>query len=204
MQSRILRGLLALDLGEQILNAGAAVSVLSVAFPWIGGDWLGGDTVSYTGFGFYTAFIGIAVFLLNAAILLITLIPLSGGPVLIRKRYRDTVRLSLSAASCLLVLAALSVLMRVTLEFTRMDVRFGIYMCLIGSIVAVFESFIRFVEQWKTLTEEPKHDPDETPLRRHPPEPTRDPPPPPPAPAAEDHRIHPSTHHAPHHTTYHG
>ena len=65
-----------LELEEKILNAGAVVAIVGVFLPWIGGEQLGGSTVSYSGFGFYTTIIGVSVFALQLFVLLITLIPL--------------------------------------------------------------------------------------------------------------------------------
>ena len=193
-QSRFLRGLQALELEERILNAGALVALVGVFLPWMGGDWLGGDSVSYNGLGFYTSFMGFAILALNLFILLIAIVPLAGGPIIIRKRHREFVRLCASAQSVILVLCSLTVLMRVTFEFTRMEMYFGIYVCLIGSIVALFEAVLRYLEQRKAQVQEMFHHPEDQqkPERAEtyaPPPPP--PPPPPPAPAPEEHRLYP-------------
>lgn len=78
MPPSFVRTLKALELEERLLNAGALIALLSVFLPWIGGDWLGGDSVSYSGFGFYTGFLGWAVFLLHLFLVLLTLVPLLG------------------------------------------------------------------------------------------------------------------------------
>ncbi len=194
MQSRFVRSLLSLELEERILNAGAIVAAVSVFLPWMSGEWLGGDSVTYTGFGFYTSFLGIAVFLFNVFLLILTLVPLLGGPVLIRKRYKELVRLLVSSQASILVLASLTVLTKVTFEFSRMEVRFGVYFCLVGNLVALFEAVLRYLEQRRSSGTELFHHPEdhESPSDRKetlsaPPPP----PPPPPAPAAEDHPLYP-------------
>ncbi|MSR87124.1 hypothetical protein EXS70_03050 [Candidatus Peribacteria bacterium] len=193
MQSRFVRSLLSLELEERILNAGALVAVASVFLPWISGEWLGGEMKTYSGLGFYTSFLGLAVFLLNLFILLLTLVPLAGGPMIIRKRYREIIRLLISAQSSVLVLAILTVLTKFTFDFSRMEVRFGIYFCLVGTLVTLFESVLRFLEQRRNSGQELFHHPEDHEPVDHketliaPPPP----PPPPPAPAAEDHPLYP-------------
>ncbi len=195
MAHKLVRTLAALELEERLLNAGALIAMLSLFLPWIGGDWLGGDSVSYSGFGFYTGFLGITVFLLELFVLLLTVVPLLGGPMLVRKRYRELVRLIVSGQALILVLGILTVLMRVSFEFTRMEVRFGIYICLAGAILALAESLQRFAVQRRSQPSELFHHPEDRPVPSvrdesllTPPPP---PPPPPPAPEPEDHRFHP-------------
>jgi hypothetical protein len=193
MPARIIRVLQALELEEQILNGAALVGLVGVFLPWINGEWLGGERVTYSGFGFYTSFLGTAVSLLQVFILLVTFLPLFGGPVLLRKRYRETVRMMCALLSTVLVLAALSVLMNVTFEFSRMEVVWGIYVALVGNFVALLYSFLRWQEQRKSQVLELFHHPeDQTPLHEEkdviitPPSP-----PPPPAPDPEEHRLYP-------------
>lgn len=194
MQSKLLRSLHSLELEERILNAAAFVAAVSVFLPWISGEWLGGEMQTHSGFGFYTSFLGVAIFLMNLFLLLLTLIPLAGGPVIIRKRYREVVRMLVSAQTSILVLATLTVLSKFTFNFSRMEVRFGIYLCLVGCLVALFESVLRFLEQRRSSGQELFHHPEDlsAPVDRketlHSPPP---PPPPPPAPAAEDHPLYP-------------
>ncbi|MDD5751317.1 MAG: hypothetical protein PHS73_02240 [Candidatus Peribacteraceae bacterium] len=192
MSSHFVRKLLALELEEKILNTGALLCMIGVFVPWIGEEKLGGLYASHSGFGSYTSFIGIAVFGISLFLLLITFIPLTGGPVLMRKRYREVVRLALSAQATVLILAALSVLIKVTLEFSRMEIRFGIYISLIGSLVALLYAFLRFQEQRRSDVQELFHHPEE----RQKPVDKEDfveappPPPPPPPPPVEEHRMY--------------
>lgn len=180
-----------LDLEERILNAAALLSLASIFFPWLSGEWLGGDTVTYTGWGFYTSFIGITVFVLLLGLLLITLVPLFGGPILLRKKYRDLVRLFLAVQSTVLLLAALSVLMKVTYEFSRIEIRFGIYLTLIGSIIVSIYTFLRWQEDRKNQTHEVFHHPEGTTVFEEKQESMQPaPPPPPPPPPLEPEEYH--------------
>lgn len=193
MPSHFLRKVIALDLEEKILNGGALMTLAGVFLPWIGGEKLGDLTVTYTGFGFYTSFIGIVIFCLSLFTLLITIIPLTGGPVLIRKQYREVVRLCLATTATILIIGALSVLINVTTsDFQRMEIRFGIYLSLIGSLVSLLYTFLRFQEQRRSDVQELFHHPEELkkPVDRQeffdaPPRPS-----PPSPPPLEEHRIH--------------
>ncbi len=191
--SRFLKTLLLLDLEERILCAGSLIALTSLFLPWISGDWPGGESVAYNGIGFYTSFLGVTVLLLHLVILIVSLVPLATGKQLLRKRYKETLRLCCSAQATILVLAALSVLMSVTLEFTRMEMRYGIYVCLMGCLISLFEAIVRFIEQRKSPSQETFHHPEDHVLAADqesivPPPP---PPPPPPAPEPEDHRLYP-------------
>ncbi|TSC60646.1 MAG: hypothetical protein Greene041662_197 [Candidatus Peregrinibacteria bacterium Greene0416_62] len=156
MSSPFFRKLTTLDLEEQILNGSAIVSLIGVLLPWMGGEWLGGDNVTYTGLGFYTSFIGLAVCL-----------------------------------SSILILTALSVLTKVTFEFSRMEIRFGIYVTLIGSLVSTLYAYLRFQEQRKSSVQELFHHPEdiEQVPERNESAPVPPPPPPPRAPEPEEHRL---------------
>lgn len=187
---------MALELEEKILNAALLVTAIGVVLPWIGGDWPGGDSVSYSGFGYSTSFLGLTVFVMSVFQLLLTLVPVWGGPVFIKtKRYRELLRLWLTAQSVVLVIAALSVLMRVSaLEFTRLNVRYGIYICLAASIVALFEACQRYVGYRKIQGNPLYHHPEDqarTEVTQETMATPPPPPPPPPAPPLEEHRIYP-------------
>jgi hypothetical protein len=200
MANSLIRKISSLELEEQILNAGALIALIGVFFPWVGGEWLGGEAVTYAGFSFYTGFMGIAVFLLELFVLLITVIPLTGGPVLVRKGSKDTVRFLVTAQATILILASLSVLTKTTLEFARMELRFGIYISLIGSLVALLYSFLRYQEKKRKEVHNLFHHSDENspPMQRVHSEETSiqqelsisPAPPPPEAPAADEHRFH--------------
>ncbi len=194
MSMRIVKSLVKLDLEEQFLNGGALLALVSIFMPWISGEWLGGDTITYSGLGFYTSFLGFVIFFLLLFILLITLLPLAGGPVLVKKRHREFIRFIVTLQATVLVLASLSVLTKVTFEFSRTEVRFGIYLCLIGNLVALLYAFMGFQEYRKSQVQELFHHPEDQvpPSERKenvvPPPP---PPPPPPPSAPEEHRLYP-------------
>lgn len=65
MASRIAKAFTALELEERILHAGSIIAIIGVFLPWVSGEWLGGDAVTYTGLQFYTSFLGIAILLLR-------------------------------------------------------------------------------------------------------------------------------------------
>ena len=202
MFTRLSRSLKTLELAEQILNIAAFIALISVFFPWFSGEWLRKETAaasdvsffsSFSGLGFFTSFIGLTILLLHAFILLVTLIPIGGGPVIVKKRYKEVVRLYAASQAVILVLAALSVLTKVTFEFPRMELRFGIYLCLVASLIVLFEAFSRFLEQRKSLAQEVFHHPEDLipPEQRQDLSPPPPPPPPPPAPEPEEHRLLP-------------
>lgn len=192
MESKFARIWHTVDLEERILNAGAIVAMVSIFFPWISGEWLGGD-VRYSGVGFYTSFLGVIIFCMLAFIVASTLSPMLGGPVILRRRHKDVARLLLSAQATILVLASLSVLTKITYEFTRMEIRFGIYLTLVGCLVATLYSFLKWQEHRKDDEQETFHHPEDTgPVEdvvesMVPPPP---PPPPPPPLEPEEHNIH--------------
>ena len=114
MTSLFLRKIAGLDLEEKILHIAVIASLLGIFFPWIEGRWMGSDLRSHTGFGFYTSFIGLSVFALNVYIIAITVAPMFGKQNLVSKQNKESFRLYCSIASTILVLAALSVLTKVT------------------------------------------------------------------------------------------
>jgi len=191
MAPKFIRAVAALELEEKILNGSALASLLFVFFPWVSGEWLGGESISYSGFGFYTSFIGLMVFLLQLFLLAVTLLPLSGGPSLLKKRFKEYIRLSIAGLATVLCLAALSVLMKVTFEFSRMEVRLGVYLTFVACFVSAIYAFIKLQDYRRSLGQELfRHPEDRMPEKKElviPP-----PPPPPPAPAApEEHRLYP-------------
>jgi len=187
------QAIISLDLEEKILNTGSIIAIIGVFLPWLSGEWLGGDSIAYSGFSFFTAFLGTFVFLLHVFLVLVSLVPMTGGPILLKKRFREPVRLAVATQATVLLLAALSVLMKVTLEFSRMEVRFGIYFALLGSIASTIYAFILYQEHRKIFAPELFRHPEDVilvpevsafELADVPP-----PPPPPPAPEPEDHPL---------------
>jgi hypothetical protein len=154
MFSRFRHALRQLDLEERILNGGALIAITGLLMPWLGGEWLGGDPVSYSGFGFYTSFMGLAIFVLHSAILFSTFSPLMGGPSLIHKKHTDLFRLCCAAQATILALASLSVLARVTFEFSRVGIRFGIYVTLVGGLISALYAFLKLQEGRRHEVEE--------------------------------------------------
>lgn len=193
MVSKMKRMWASIDLEERILNGGILVALIALFLPWISGAWPGSDEAAYTGFQFYTSFLGFAVCILLIISLLIVLVPLLGGPILLRRRHRDLVRLILTSQANVLLLASLTVLTKVTYEYSRLEIRFGIYLAITGSIVASIYSFLRWQEFRKNETHDLFHHPEDmqsAPERQESRIPTP-PPPPPPAPLQpEEHHMH--------------
>lgn len=171
-----------LDLEERILASASVFAFISVFFPWMSGQWLSDDAVSYSGVQFFTAYIGIAIAICTLTVFILTVVPAAGGQLPLKRKQRETLRVSLSLLATVLTLAALSVLINVTYDYTRMDIRFGIYGTFAGSVVSAFYSFWKLQEFRKNEPQEVFHHP-ETPL---PQEERREtfisPPPPPPPP----------------------
>ena len=161
MLSRLRRALALLELEERILNGASFVALVGVFLPWLSGEWLGGDPVTYSGVQFYTGLLGLAVLMLHALILSATLVPVAGGPQIFRKRYKEYIRLLTSSQATILAIAALTVLMKITFEFSRMEVRFGIYITLIGSIIATIYSFLKVQEQRRLEVQNLFHHPED-------------------------------------------
>lgn len=184
-----------MELEEKILNGAALGGALSVFMPWLSGEWLGGPMEQYSGFGFFHAFIGTGVFVLNLAILILSLLPYFSGKLPWTRKQRYHLRLTLSIITTTLSLAALSVLTRLSFESARMDIRFGVYTAIIAGIVTAFYAWLSLQDILKNeLQEHFRHPEDasqdhrqqaEVPLFTPPP-----PPPPPPPMKAEEHRRH--------------
>ncbi len=195
MSNRLQRILSALDLEERILNAGSLLALVGVILPWISGQWGGQDEQTFSGLGFFTSFIGLAVVLLHAAAIAILAVPLCGGSRLVAQNRQHIVRFFLSLIASVLILAALSVLTKVTLEFPRMGLRFGVYVSLIGSLVSTLYTYLLYREQRRHEVRELFHHPEDHFLHATPPtsptaSPSTSPPPPPPPPLpAEEHPV---------------
>lgn len=192
MSNRLQRILQALDLEERILNGSSFVGLLSVFFPWISGEWLGGNREDFTGLEFFHSFLGFTILLLHALLLAITFIPLLGGPVLIKKRHREAFRLALASQATILSLAALTVLTNITFEATRMEIRFGIYFTFVFSLIASIYAFLKLQEHRRQDAQNLFRHPEDTAVKPDLPEmtlPTPPPPPPPPPLEPEEHRV---------------
>ncbi len=182
MQKGLIGRLLSMELEEKILNGSSFFALVCVFFPWIGGEWLGGKTVTYSGLGFFTSFIGLVILLLHVFILSVTLIPLTGGPAIIQKNKKDGVRFLAALFSAVLTIAVWSVHTKFTFEFSRLQIHFGLYGTLVGSLVATLYTFLRYQETNKRQVEDMFH---------HGKYEEQHLPPPPPLTEPEEHRMHP-------------
>ena len=183
MTAQVLRRLSRLSLEEKILNAGSFVAFVCIFFPWMGGEWLGGKTITYSGLQFFTSFIGVTILLLHFALLLITFIPLTGGPNLISRGNKHLVRLLIALLASILTAAVWSVLTKFTFEFSRLQIHFGLYGTLIGSFISTLYSFLLYQDGKNTAVKDLfTHD--------YPPSGYRQPEVPPPSLEPEEHRIH--------------
>ncbi len=163
-------------------------------FPWVGGQWYGTEQ-QWTGFGFHTGYNGHVVFLLYVFLLAMTLSPMVGGPVLVRKAHRQYARLLIAAFSTALLLSSFTVLLRLTSEVSGADIRFGIYVSIVSSAIVTLYAFLNYQEEVKSRAQAMFQHPDESALKPKPaPEPEileaeRPPMPPPPPLQPEDHQI---------------
>ncbi len=192
MTSRIQRLLVTLDLEERILTCACLSAFVSVFFPWLSGQWLSDEFASYSGVEFFTAWLGVLIALMYAGVLVLTIVPAAGGPVMMKRKHREIARVLLSGQATILTLAALSVLINVTYDYTRMDIRFGVYFAFAGGLVSTFYACWKFQEFRKGESHEAFRHPEDMQVveeRRE----TMTPPPPPPLPPEpsqpEDHRI---------------
>ncbi len=195
MWTLLRRALSSLDLEERILNASTLASIVFLFFPWLSGQFLGGDPVSYSGMQFYVSYIGTTILLLQILILLMTFLPLVGGPSLVKRSHRAVVRLWLALQVSVLTIASLSVLTRVTYEFRGLSIRYGVYFSLVCSLIALLYAFLQWQAERHTAVHDVFHHPEDqkqtTPtsepdlrLQSLPP-----PPPPPPPLQAEEHNL---------------
>ncbi len=193
MFEKLMRAVKAMELEEQILHVALIGSILGVFLPWFGGQWFGKEQM-WNGFGFYTAYLGFSVFALQVFMLVMTISPLVGGPVLVRRQQRNYVRFALCCICMILLAAAFTVLLRVTFDVSGAEIRWGIYISMVGSAVALLYSFMRHQQFLRSQVKEVFQHPDElrTPVKRDAPaqEDNMPPPPPPPPPMPpEDHNL---------------
>ena len=180
-RSNLFRSICSLEIEEKILNVGACLALFGVFLPWFGGSWFGEPTV-WTGFGFYTSFVGLIIFLSHLFIILLTLLPMMGYQV-IRKSLRDILRLIISLECVMLTVVVWSVLTNVAFDHSQMEIRFGIYLTLVGSIVVSLYAFLRVQQKRKRQVEEIfHHTEDVAPLRERIMDDSYSPPAPPPPP----------------------
>jgi hypothetical protein len=193
MLERFIRIVRIMEIEEKVLHVGVLLCILGLFVPWIGVPQYT-DVNTWNGFGFRTGYIGHVVLLVQLYILVIMVFPLFGGPIVVRKTIRNTVRLLLSGACLILLLSAFTILLRFTSEQSGAEIRFGIYVTIVGSALTTLYAFLQYQEQRKNEARQLFHHPDEQqPVKKQAPElfdDDRPPPPPPPAPLPpEDHQL---------------
>jgi len=193
MLEKLSRGVKSMEMEDQILHIGVVVCALGILLPWFT-EQPYSTTNTWSGFRYYTAYLGTAVFLMQLIILLTTALPMVGGPVFVRKSSRNYFRLVLSSLSLVLLGSSFTVLLQVTNNVSGTDIRFGLIVSIIGGAVAALYSLLKYQQQLKTQTQELFHHPEESVLRRphplrEPEEPPPPPPPPPPLPVEEHHLV---------------
>ena len=194
MSRSIVKSLKYLDIEEKILNFGSVIAAIGVFMPWFGGEWFGEPTV-WTGFGFYTSFVGLLIFLAHIFIILLTALPLFGYQ-LIRPSLRDVLRLIVGLECVILVIVVWSILTNIAFDRAQMEIRFGIYLTLVGSIIVSLYAFLRVQQQRRRNVQELFHHPEdelEGSTRFSPKDSDQEdappPPPPPPPPKPEEPRL---------------
>jgi hypothetical protein len=123
--------------------------------------------------------------LCTLAVFIMTVVPAAGGQLPLKHRQRETLRSSLAILAAVLTLSALSVLINVTYDYARMDIRFGIYATFAGSIVSAFYAFWKLQEFRRSEIHEVFHHPEEIVQQEERRDPFAVPPPPPPPPPLE-------------------
>lgn len=194
MFERILRILKALELEEKVLHTGVALSLIALFIPWLGAE-RAGTIVQWNGFGSYTGFIGHALLLIDLFILAVTLTPLLGGPVVIKKAHRHSVRLLLTGITTILLIGCFTILLRLPSQIPGAEIRFGIYTAIVGSALSTLYAFLLRQEELKIQAQAIFQHPDE----QAPPKPKKltdvfeehapPPPPPPTPPPLEEHTL---------------
>lgn len=194
MFEKLFRVLRSLELEEKVLHAGVGICLVGLFIPWLDGQRYG-NSQQWNGFGFYTGFMGHAVLILELFIIAMTLSPLLGGPIIVRKISRNFVRMYLCSITSVLLVASFTILLRLTSEVSGAEIRFGIYVSILGSVLSTLYAFLKYDEQRKNEVRQLFHHPDEQqPVKKKAIDPLMDedrpPPPPPPSPMpAEDHSL---------------
>lgn len=194
MWTNVKRALAALDLEERILNGSTLASFVFLFFPWISGQLAGREPVSYSGLEFYVSYIGGAILFLQCGVLLMTILPIVGAPLVIRRESRASLRLWLAVQAAVLILASLSVLTRVTYEFRGLSIRYGVYFSLVCALISALYAFLQWQEERRKEVQDLFHHPEDV---AHVPAPqpeirmqsTPPPPPPPPPLQPEEHNL---------------
>ena len=194
MSRSIVKSLKYMDIEEKILNFGSIFAAIGVFMPWFGGEWFG-EPIVWTGLGFYTSFVGLIIFLAHLFIISLTALPLLGYQ-LIRPSLRDILRLVVGLECVILVIVVWSILTNIAFDRAQMEIRFGIYITLVGSIVVSLYAFLRVQQQRRRNVQELFHHPEDDvsnavrlTSKDSNQEETPPPPPPPPPPKPEEPRL---------------
>lgn len=181
MQFRFKQLLNNLDLEDRILATSSFVAFLSVFFPWLSGQQGGSEeSISFSGFEYFTGYIGTTVSLCTLTVFLLTILPAAGVQFPLKSRTRENLRVLLGVLAIILTLSSLSVLISATYEFSRLNIRFGIYSTFAGSVVCAFYAFWKQQEFIKHEPQEVFHHPEVTLQQEQRRESYISPPPPPP------------------------
>lgn len=195
MWTNVKRAFAALDLEERILNGATLASLVFLFFPWLSGELAGREEVSYSGLESYVSYIGTTILLLQIVILLMTILPIVRAPVMIKREWRATMRLWFAIQAAVLILAALSVLTRVTYEFRGLSIRYGVYFALVCALISALYAFLQWQEERRREVQDLFHHPEDAghPAPAQQPDlrmnSTPPPPPPPPPLKPEEHNI---------------
>jgi|GEM_PF-2296700 len=133
--------LLRLSAEEKVIGLGGLAVILSVFMPWYTTALLNNTVETETGFSGDLGVIGFVVFLLT----LVSLGFLLGDHLHIRlPRFgfgKENIILFFSSENAFLLLIEVAIFTKRSLEFTNAEIRFGLYMALIGTILATFAAF---------------------------------------------------------------
>ena len=178
-----------MELEEKVLHIGVLLCSAGLFFPWLN------DSVQqWNGFGYHTGYMGHAVFVIQIVILSITLSPMCGGPIIVRRQNRHSVRLMLSSIALVLLMSSFTVLFRVSNELHGIEIRFGMHLALVGCALTTLYAFLKYQEEKRLQAQALFHHPDQ-PVKKPKSEPDvfvddrPPPPPPPPPPPAEEHAL---------------
>lgn len=149
MASSFFSKLRRMETEEKLLNAGVLMTMLSLFFPWLSGRWIADEIRTDTALSLssYISFIGLTMLLLQGFVLLVSLVPLWSGKIILRTEHKHIVRLCCNAITAILIVASLSVLLKVTFDFPSMQIRFGVYAALVGSFLSTLYSFLLVQEE---------------------------------------------------------
>lgn len=198
MREKFLKSIRGMELEDKVFHCGLLGTIVGICSPWISGGSYDGLSMWENGFGFRTGFIGHAVLLSCIFLFFVTFSPALGGPVIVKRSSRATVRFFVSGVMSILLVAAFTILARVTFEISGTDIRFGVYLAGMSSMLSTLYAFLADRDQRLRRVGEAFHHPDQPPavLRpSYPPEADVEamppPPPPPPPPPLEHHPAFP-------------